>query len=268
VEEREKSLYIPVRQNMKIPFILLAILFLVGIATAQAGVAPQLCADVTTDNVTSITPDSAVFQGSFSGSTPALVWFMYGGASNTYAYTTPKLNLTSGTTFSAVAKNGFYSNRTIYLRAGSTCGFGSEISFNVTNASVVMETDFGANMQSIMYNTANPAPVEGTGATDPGSSAGPLDAGVLAGEIPKAYYQSFGLNAQMGLLVFWGFIIMIIFVVLYIRSENVTTPALLGMTIGWVVMSYVPNEWAMAGEALLVVSIAAMGFMIVKGRIR
>lgn len=253
---------------MKFTVIFLMLLMFVGITTAQAGVAPATCADVTTVSIDSITAESAILQGSFSGSTPALVWFIYGGASNTYAYTTPKLNLTSGTNFSVAIKSGFYSNRTMYVRAGSTCGYGAELNFTVKNATPVMDTNFGSVMNNIVFNTSDPQPVEGTGATDPGSSAGPLDAGVLAGEVPKAYYQSFGLDATLGPLVFWGFIILVIFTVLYIRTENVTTPALLGMVIGWVIMSYVPGEWAQAGEALFVVAIGAIGFMFIKGRIR
>jgi hypothetical protein len=95
-----------------------------------------------------------------------------------------------------------------------------------------------------------------------------LDPGSLVSDMSKAFTEQMGASREVGSLVFWGFIIMCLFIVLYLRSENVTTPALLGMIIGWVLMSYVPGEFKLVGEALLVVALAAMAFTIIKGRIR
>jgi len=255
----------------KLLLTLITLLALIGSVTA---IVPTLCSDVNTLAVDNITSDSAGFYGDYTGTLPANVWFIYGGKTNTYPYATDRVNLTLGMNFSAVGESGFYSNRILYVRAVSNCGAGGEVNFQVQNASIVQSTSFGGIMDVMIFESADPSPHAGNGTGDEASitaeaeATGPFDPLLLAQELPKAYYISFGAEEELGLSLFWGFIFMIIFIVLYLRSENIVAPALLGMAIGWAVMSYVPGEFAMAGQSLLVIAIGAMGFILVKGRVR
>lgn len=269
---RVERAYIATSEDMmKLLLTILTILALIG---SVAATVPTLCANVNTLAVDNITPDSAGFYGDYTGTLPADVWFMYGGKTNTYPYTTDKVNLTTGMNFSAVGDSGFYSNRTLYVRAMSTCGAGPEVNFKVSNVTPLQNTNFGLVMEVMIFESADPSPHAGNGTGDEANisaeaaATGPFDPLLLMQELPKAYYMSFGATESLGLTLFWGFVFLIIFMVLYLRSENITAPALLGMVIGWCVMSYVPGEFAQAGQALLVIAIGAMGFILIKGRVR
>jgi len=213
---------------------------------STGGTTPTLDPTVTTQAATHILQGSAVLHGNLGN--PGNGWFMYGGQSNTYTYTTRKVNLPTAGEYYAVVKNGMYNNRTMYYRAVSDNGAGLERTFVVGQVEAVSQTEFGSKTGDLTGSKLDPV--------------------VFAEVLPSAFGDSFGGDSDTGTTIFWGFIFLVIFIVLYIRSENVTTPALLGMVIGWAVMSYVPGEFAMAGQALLIVALGAGAFTIIKGRIR
>jgi len=66
--------------------------------------------------------------------------------------------------------------------------------------------------------------------------------------------------------LFWGFLFGILFLMLWMRSEDVTIPALLGLIIGGSMWVFMPAEWVQMAASLTVISFAGLIYSLIKGR--
>lgn len=177
------------------------------------------------------------------------VWFIYGGAHNTYSARTPIQNISCPANFNATVLSGFYPNTTVYIRAGGSEGYGNEVTVVVPSITPIVQTTYHVRGDVILNANFDLLP--------------------MMAELPKAFGQQMGApNETTGTLIFWGFVISCIFIVLYLRSENVMTPALLGLVLSWVLLAFVPADFKVMGYALMVVSMGVLLYVIIKGRVR
>lgn len=178
------------------------------------------------------------------------VWFVYGGRSGVYSSKTKNVTITSAGIINATIKSGYYPGEPIYVRLANKDGYSSE-------------------EQTITLTAITPMPTTTYKAGATNITRTNLDPLKIMKELPNAYADHMGAPShETGMLIFWGFVVSCIFIVLYLRSENVMTPALLGLVLGWVLTSFVPGDFKLLGQALLVVALGALLFTIVKGRIR
>lgn len=66
--------------------------------------------------------------------------------------------------------------------------------------------------------------------------------------------------------VFWGILFSIIFIMMWIRQEDVTMPSLLGLIIGGSIWSLMDPAWVSMAMSLTVVSFAGLVYSLLKGR--
>lgn len=66
--------------------------------------------------------------------------------------------------------------------------------------------------------------------------------------------------------VFWGFLFSMIFIMIWIRQEDITIPALLGLLIGGSMWTLMPADWVAFAMSLTIVSFAGLVYSLVKGR--
>jgi PKD repeat protein len=213
------------------------------------GVQPPLNPNLVTSAGAATTKQLSLAGYTTGVNAPNQVWFVYGSQSNTYSSKTNPVNVTGPVTFNTTAQAGFYPSTTVYVRAASPQGYGNEVTVVVPAVTPIGQTTYGVRAAAVIESEFDPL--------------------VIMGEVPKAYGEQMGApDSTTGTLIFWGFCIACIFIVLYMRSENVMTPALLGLVIGWVLVNYVPPEFKVMGQALLVVALGALLFSVIKGRIR
>jgi len=66
--------------------------------------------------------------------------------------------------------------------------------------------------------------------------------------------------------VFWGILFSLIFIMIWIRQEDVTIPAILGLIIGSSLWAFMPGDWISFAMSLTVVSFAGLMYSLLKGR--
>lgn len=177
------------------------------------------------------------------------VWFIYGGGPGTYSARTPIQNISCPASFNATVTAGFFPGSTVYIRAGGTDGYGDEVTVVVPTITPLAQTTYHVRADTIINANFDLLP--------------------MMVELPKAFGQQMGApNETTGTLIFWAFVISCIFIVLYLRSENVMTPALLGLILSWVLLAFVPADFKVMGYALMVVSMGVLLYVIIKGRVR
>lgn len=66
--------------------------------------------------------------------------------------------------------------------------------------------------------------------------------------------------------IFWGIVFAVVFLMIFLRSEDVTIPSLLGLLIGSSLWLYMPSDWTAMAMSLTVVSMAGIMFSLIKGR--
>lgn len=194
---------------------------------------------------TSIDTDSAILNGNVTNiSSSAVVRFQYGIVSGTYIYITDNQTITTNGTFTATVR-GFptIAGHTVYFRAvateGSTTVYGSELSYTLSAVTQITEYTFDTNYQELKdanFNITN-----------------------LATAAPKAYTDIMG-------TIFYGFLFGIPFIVMWIRQEDVTLPAIVGIILSGTIFSYLPETWLKVGYALFIVSIAGLVYQFYKSR--
>lgn len=64
--------------------------------------------------------------------------------------------------------------------------------------------------------------------------------------------------------VFWGILFTVLFVIMWISTEDITIPAIVGMLIGASIWGLMPGEWTQAAMSLTVVSFAGIIYSILK----
>jgi len=66
--------------------------------------------------------------------------------------------------------------------------------------------------------------------------------------------------------VFWGGLFGILFLMIWVRQEDVTIPSLLGLIIGGSLWSFMPAEWVQMAMSLTVISFAGLVYSLLRGR--
>ena len=72
-------------------------------------------------------------------------------------------------------------------------------------------------------------------------------------------------NGAIGSIL-WGVIFAIIFVMIWMRQEDVTIPSILGLIIGLSIWSMMPKDWASMASSLSIISFFGIMYTLIKGR--
>jgi len=66
--------------------------------------------------------------------------------------------------------------------------------------------------------------------------------------------------------IFWGVIFSLIFIMIYLRQEDVTIPSILGLIIGGSLWVFMPADWVSMAMSLTVVSFFGLMYSLIRGR--
>ena len=173
------------------------------------------------------------------------VWFEYGKNKGIYTYQTECENKTVEGNFSQDIEGiQFMPESTYYFRAaanGSGIKYGEDFNFTMLNLSKFEDKNFSKNYQTLKNSTFNIS--------------------TLAIILPKTYT-----DMMLQSHIFYGLFFGLIFMAMWIRSEDVILPALLGMAIGASIFFFLPPTWMVLAQSLLIISLAAGIYSLIKGR--
>ena len=119
--------------------------------------------------------------------------------------------------------------------------YGDDFNFTTTNLSPFEEKNFSKNYEELKdskFNMSN-----------------------LANILPKTYT-----DLMLETRIFYGIFFGVIFLAIWIRQEDVTLPALLGMIIGGSIWYFLPGEWMKLAQSLFIVAFACLVYALIKGR--
>lgn len=66
--------------------------------------------------------------------------------------------------------------------------------------------------------------------------------------------------------IFWGIVFALIFIAMWLRMDDITIPALVGLIIGGSLWILMPADWVAMAASLTVVSLAGLVFSLIKKR--
>jgi len=198
---------------------------------------------VTTTDATNITSSTSTLHG-FLADFPEgnkTVWFEWGTSSGSYSFRTDKQIIkqiiTDTNNFSAVLSGlSIRPRNTYYYRAVAQSDedgtvYGDEMSFTTPSLTPIPDYNFDKNYNELV-NDSFVIPS-------------------YAGTLPLT------LTDVMGTF-FWGLFFMIIFVVMWIRQDDVTNVSIIGMITSGVILTMLPVSWHPAANALAVISFAGL----------
>ena len=222
---------------------------------------------VTTNSSSGVDTNSATLIGNltnFTGST-AQVWFVYDMFSHpqphatwglnenlsAYSFKSDNQSKTTNGTFTVNLegiKDGMFAEKTYYFRAcandSTNYSCGNELNFTLTAVSLTTTQNFGKYYDELIESRFNLT--------------------LMAALIPKPYTNI--MTGESGQYIFWGLIFSVIFLCFWIRSEDVTIPAITGLILASILVAFLPPGWKKLAESLLVVSIFAVIYSIIHGR--
>lgn len=226
---------------MKITTLLtIALLFLIcTFSTAEA------LFNVETLPASNIGTNYVTLNGNLTSDINGTVWFEYGRNKDSYTYRTSNQTITSSINFSQTIEGiQLMPNTKYYFRAmgyGSNTSYGDDLCFTMNTLTPFEEKNFGKNYNELKESKFNIA--------------------TLASILPKSYTDMMLQNN-----IFYGLFFGLIFLVIWIRTEDVTVPALLAMTIGTSIWIFMPPTWMVLAQSLFVVGLGCMIYSLVKGR--
>lgn len=183
--------------------------------------------------------------GNSSINTQSTVWFEYGKNSNSYMYRTANQSMSTGGLFSQKVEGiQLIPNTMYYFRAvgtGSGTSYGDDLNFTTKALTPFEEKDFGKNYDEL--------------------KEGKFNISTLATVLPKTYT-----DMMLQSSIFYGLFFGLIFLAIWIRSEDVILPALLGMSIGAAIFVFLPPTWMKLAQSLFVISLAAAIYALIKSR--
>lgn len=198
---------------------------------------------VTTNAPTSVNTAGATFNGNLILTTsPTTVWFEYTGVSGSYMFKTPDQTMTSSGVFSNIVSGiPLQVGHTYYYRAGANDGtnivYGSEQNF-ITSPPLPQQTStFGAHLNTLINAKMNITQM---------TSVTPLPYTDIMGSI------------------FWGLLFGVIFLMIFMRQEDITLPSELGLLIGASLWALMPPEWVSMAYSLTIVSFAGLMYSLLK----
>lgn len=199
---------------------------------------------ITTNAASGVGADSVTMNGDATGIVgSAVVWFEYSTISGKYAYKTDNQTLASDQAFTQLLIGvPFISNTVYYYRAVGYDGAlatGAEQTFTTSALAAVSDYNFESNFAELedsqleLTNTSKVA--------------------------VKPYTDVMG-------TIFWGILYALIFAIIWIRQQDITIPALLGLLIGAFLWGAMPEDWRAVGMSLTVISFAGIMFTLIRGR--
>lgn len=196
-------------------------------------ITPVSADNVVTLPATSVDTDSATLSLNLSNLTNGYTtaWFEYGGNENSLRFRTAYTNRSNGSYSVTINSFPLIAGQTFYYRGMATSLTGNMSNFTLTGVSAFTDYNFDAIEDDF------------------------LDAGFNLSEqvetLPLVYEDLLG-------TLFWGIIFALIFIIMWIRQEDVTNPAILGIIISVAIFTMTPVEYLKVGYALLIVSIAGI----------
>lgn len=200
---------------------------------------------VITDAATSTSADGAVLNGHFISNTlPVTGYFEYSSAPTTYKYKTTNQLMNANGSFTATIKGmPLISNTKYYYRAVANDStikvYGNQVSFMTSSLATIPDYGFDKNFNNLTNSNFDPTNMS---------------------QVASSPFTDIVGN------VFWGFIFVVIFIMLWLRSEDITIPALLGLIIGGSLWTMMPPEWTQMAASLTVISFAGLIYSLIKGR--
>ena len=174
------------------------------------------------------------------------IWFEYGMVPGAYLYKSSNITVNSTGDYSAVvsgvqllADQKYYF--TAYGQTTTEVLDGGELNFTLGSLTPLTEYNFSHNYQTLVESEFDPA--------------------ALASVLPMTYTDIIGIG-------FWGIVFGMLFIVMWIRGEDVALPALLGMIIGGIIWQFMSPEFVRIAYILFIVSFAGMVYTLIIGRYR
>lgn len=200
---------------------------------------------IVTLSATNTTTKGATLQANISNvGTQTDTWFEYGANPSAYIYrTTNQTTNANGTLSAPVSGLPIVSNKLYYYRAaawdGSTLSHGAQHTFITSPVPAVADYDFDKNFDNLTDTGLEPEKLSNVG---------------------SAPYTDMMGN------IFWGFLFAMIFVMIWIRQEDVTLSCMLGLIIGSSVWAFMPEDWTAMAMSLTVISFAGIVYSLLRGR--
>lgn len=173
----------------------------------------------------------------------ATVWFEYGMISGVYLYRTPNQTVTSTGSFNRTIRGiQLIPGKTYYYRAVGTAS-----------------PEIYGDIENFTLNVLTPIPTQDFGEHYEELEEAKFNLSKLAVVIPKTFTDIMG-------NLFFGLLFALIFLGIWLRQEDVGIPALLGMLVGGSIWFLLPEEFVKISYSLLVVSLGALVYSLIKGR--
>ena len=187
----------------------------------------------------------ATLKGYLADNIETIVWFEYGKNKGIYIYRTDNQTKSTLGNFSQKVKGiQLMPSTSYYFRAAgfdSGISYGNDLTFTTDTLTPFGEKDFDKNYEELKESKFNISS--------------------LAEILPKTYT-----DMMLQSNIFFGLFFGLIFMALWIRSEDVVLPALLGMSIGASIWIFLPPTWMKLAQSLFIVSLAAAIYSLIKGR--
>jgi len=189
-------------------------------------------ASITTLPASNVTSSSVTLNGHVSGSL-GTVWFEWGTSPGTYQFRTPRQDVSESDFSAKVSGLQIRAKNTYYYRAvaANPVTYGDEISFTAASLTPIPDYNFDKNYNEL----ANDSFVIPS----------------YAKTLPLTFTDVMG-------TFFWGIFFMMIFVVMWIRQDDVTNVSIIGMISSGVILAMLPVSWHPAANALAIISFAGL----------
>jgi hypothetical protein len=200
---------------------------------------------ITTNSPTSTTSKGAVISGNITAYTlPVTAWFEWGRNPTSYLYRTANQIMNVNDSFSStISGMPILAGTQYYYRAvannGAETFYGNQQRFTTTALSQIPDYNFDQHFNELTNAELNPQN--------------------MSAVATSSYTDIFG-------NIFWGILFSSLFIFMWIRSEDVTIPSLLGMIIGGSLWAMMPPEWVTMAMSLTIVSFGGLVYSLIRGR--
>ncbi len=198
----------------------------------------NFCATPSTSSLTtnSVTITCSLIKVNGSGT----MWVKYGGYPSAYKFRTDYQTVTSSfsktiTGIPLMAGSTYY--YVLMLTYNGTTYSSNESSFTLPTVTPITDYDFDRHTQDLAYADLNIT--------------------TMAIIIPEAYTDIVG-------NIFWGIVFSFIFLMFWLRQEDISIPAILGLLIGGSIWGLMPPEWVGFAYSLVIVSFAGLMYSLLK----
>lgn len=89
---------------------------------------------------------------------------------------------------------------------------------------------------------------------------------VYAEVLPRAFTDI--IDSDIAPQIFWGIVFAFVFLALFMRVGDVPLLVLFGLLVAGTILAFIPGEWQAIAQAFVVVGLAAIFYILIKGRFR